>query len=320
MSISIDTIHILLPNQELPALYCRKGTVDLKTGELTYSEGYFACIKVRQFGDYLKIECSLPKLLKRENFHILSYTEILDALKMIETDLGISISDGNINRIDMVMQGETAHSAKNYFRYLSQSKNYKTRMIVNETSLYYKNKISRDMYFYDKIEEILSRKERIPIEFKNKNITRIEARYKKYFLKNLFGRDLKVIDLYNPDFFLKLVTVFFDDYKSIHKENKLFLDFSKIASKRNLLLQLANVGIQSLGGTTEVLEMMEASRSLNSDLIRPEYFSRRKADIKEISNSTDFVKSEELAEELNSIVENAYLNTINDLTNIKSIL
>ncbi|MBL7881224.1 MAG: hypothetical protein JNN23_15425 [Chryseobacterium gambrini] len=284
------------------------------TGELKYSEGYYDCVKVRQFGDFIKIECSLPKLLKRDNVFSLSYREILEALNIISRELDIDIKNGKISRIDLFTDIVTEHSAKEYFRYLGDSKHYKMRFIVGETSLYYKNRKSREINFYDKIKELTNRKQHIPNEFLNKNITRIEVRYGT-FLKNIMNRKLNVIDLYNPEIFLKLIDCFISDYKSIHKENKAILDFSKFSSKKDLLNQLATIGIDFLGGTQHVLEMIDASRHLNINSVRPEYFSRRKAEIKEITSSPNYVKTVKLVEELNSKVEIACQKTINDVIN-----
>ncbi|AZA51555.1 hypothetical protein [Chryseobacterium sp. G0201] len=319
MSISIDTIHILLPEQKFLTLDERKGFVDLKTGDLKYSEGYSRNIKVREFNGYTKIECSLPRILNGDNISSLNYHEILRALETVSEHFGICIRGGIIKRIDLFSDIQCDYEAKNYFRYLGDSKNYKKRFPVAETSLYYKNAISKEMYFYDKIKEMKSREQYIPKEFINKNITRLEVRYKT-FLKNILKRNLTVSDLYNPESFLKLTTCFINDYRSIHKENKAILDFSKASSKKELLNQLAIAGIESLGGTQEVLEMIDASRTLTLDLVRPEYFSRRKAEIKEIANSPYFVRKVQLIEELDSKIEIAYQNTINHVTNNKSII
>ncbi len=318
MSIFIDTIHILLPNQNLSNFSEMTGNVDLKTGELKYSVGYSDCIKVRRFNGLMKIECSLPKLLKGENIYTLTFSEILQTIKMIGNKLEIDISEGKINRIDLCMQHETEYSASNYFRYLGQSKNYKVRTIVNESSLYYQNKISRKMYFYDKILEMKHRKVQIPVEFRNKNITRIEVRYNQSFIKNIFKKDLFVKDLENSKVFMVLADNFLKDYLSINKENKLLVDISKISSKKDLMTQLAIVGIDSLGGATAVIEMLDASRKLNKQLIRSEYASRRKAEVKEIANCLEFIKPISLIEELNSKVELAYKNTAIDVIDTKS--
>lgn len=318
MSIFIDTIHILLPNQSLSNFSEITGNVDLKTGELKYSVGFSDCIKVRQFNGIMKIECSLPKLLKGENIYTLTFSEILKAIKIIGTKLEIDISEGKISRIDLCMQLETEYSASNYFRYLGQSKNYKVRLIVNESSLYYQNKVSRQMYFYDKILEMKHRKVQIPVEFRNKNITRIELRYKQYFIKNLFKKNLLVKDLESPKTFKILADNFLKDYLSIDKENKLLIDLSKVSTKKDLMNQLAIIGIHSLGGTTAVTEMLDASRKLNNKQIRIEYASRRKADVREIANCSEFIKPISLIEELNSKVELAHKNTVINVIDTKS--
>lgn len=178
----IDTIHIELPHQEMIDLQNNRLSVDDKTGEIISSIGYLDCIKVIKNSYCLKIECSLPKFFKGNNIYSLDKWEVLEAIKKIEIELGISLKEGIIRRIDVFKNIETQFEPKSYFSYLGDCKFF-TRSVVKST-LYYKNN-SREMYLYDKISEVNTRRAIIPNEFLGKSLMRLECRYKNSFLKKI---------------------------------------------------------------------------------------------------------------------------------------
>lgn len=315
MSISLDTIYIELSYQDYQSktisLKNNSDTIDSETGEIKFSVGYHDGIKVRKFKSKVRIECSLPRLLKGHNIYSLNYEEVMKALKLMEKKLGISLRNGIIRRLDIFLNVETEHEAENYFRYLASCKYLTTRIIVGKTSLYFKNE-SREINFYDKIAKILSDKQQVPFEYLGKNITRIENRYKNSFLVKKFGKNFTVENLFDPHYFLLLINLFMTDYDLIYKENKAIADFTKITSKKELLVQLSNKGIEALGGVTEVLELIEASRYYNKN-IRDEYFSRRKKEVRDIAQSKDFTMKMNLVEELNLKVQHSFMQSRNYL-------
>lgn len=317
MSISIDTIHIDLPCQSNINLKNNSDLIDCQTGEVKFSVGYNNCIKVRQFKSNVRIEVSLPKLLKGNNIYALNYLETLEAIELIEQKLETSIRKGVIRRLDIFVNIETEHKTENYFRYLVGCRFMSMRSVVGKTSLYFKNN-SREINIYDKISKIKSVNTnepvntKLPVEFIRKNITRIENRYKNTFLVKKFDKEFIVDNLFNPNTFLRLINLFIEDYGLIYKENKSVIDFSKINSKRNLLEQLANEGIKAMGGVSEVMELIDASRPFNNT--RKEYFSRRKSEVREIANNPNFTYKNSLLEELNTKVEQAYQNSILELS------
>jgi len=176
----IDTIHIeLQQQQQITNLTKNSDTIDSGTGEIMYSIGYIDNIKVKQHSRGIKIECSLPKILKGSNLYQLNFLEIADAIRLIESKIGISINEGIIRRLDVYVNVETMFKPASYFRSLGSSR-YLTRSLVGKTSLYYKNNF-RENNFYDKITEMNARSESIPIDYQNKNILRFESRLKNTF-------------------------------------------------------------------------------------------------------------------------------------------
>lgn len=295
----IDTIHIELPHQNMKDLKNNRLSVDDKTGEIISSIGYLDCIKIVQNSYCLRIECSLPKFFKGNNIYSLEYWEVLEVIRKIELELGISLREGIIRRIDIFKNLQTEFKPINYFRYLGDCRFF-IRSVVKST-LYYKNN-SREMYLYDKISEVIAKAGNVPNEFSGKNIMRLECRYKNSFLKKFAKKqnleNLKVKDLFDENIYFFLNNLIVENYNSIFKLNKTSMDFSKIDTKKSLLEQLANEGIKSLGGANSVLEMLDESRSLN-DHIRKEYYSRRKADVRKISKLKEATFESNLITELN---------------------
>lgn len=306
----VDTIHIELPNQFVSGLKNKSDTIDSETGEVKYSVGYSDCIKVREVGGKMIIECSLPKLLKGDNIYSLSFLEVVMALELIKKKLGISIEKGIIRRLDCEITVESLYEPSTYFRYLGNSKYY-TRKELMKTSLYYSNK-SRIINIYDKIKERKDKKELLPVEFDGKNLLRFECRYKNTYLKSIAKRNflevLKVEDLINPEIYANILEIIFKEYKAIDKLNKLVItNFNdSVRSKSDLMKNLANIAIKFLGGVNMVQEMIDASRPYNNN-VRNEYFSRRKKDIKDITKSSNMELNENLISEIDQKVKEKHL-------------
>ena len=278
-----DTIYIDLPIQSIKDLDNESDTIDTETGEVKYSVGFTDCIKIRKVGEVMKVECSLPKLLKRNNIYSLSYSEVKLALKKIEDKLGISIQHGIIRRLDCHYTFETELKVREYFRYLGDCR-YFTRSVINADSLYYSNK-SRTFNFYDKTKEIKNKRDIVPAEFVGKNIIRCEFRYKSKYLKIISSKlgieKLRVEDLQDRNIYNQIAEFVFVDYQSITKIKNFYFDAGAFSTKAKLLEQLAFYGLQQMGGLNAVLDMIEASRAFNKDIL-PEYISRRKAEVRKI--------------------------------------
>ena len=303
----IDTIYIEVPIQYLKKLDNKSNTVDDKTGEIIYSNGYKGCIKIRQFNDMVRIEASLSKVLFVNNIQSLTFLQMILALKKIEFELGINIREGIIRRLDIEYTFNTKYKPKEYFKYLGNSRYY-TRFKTGGTSLYYKNN-NREINFYDKIREMKSKRVIIPLEFKGKNIMRFECRYKNTFLRTFAKKNrlsiLKISDLINPNIYLKLLKLTFKEYNSINKENELSATLSSISTKKKMIKELASVGIKSLGGAFKVQEMIDIAKT-KSSLIPNEYFSRRKAEVRELAKENPFIEKSGIIDEIDYKMQQLY--------------
>lgn len=300
----IDTIHIELPYRIDTSLKKTRDVFDRTTGELLSSVGFIECIKIRSYINRTKIECSLSKLLNNNNLYSLSYPDVLKAISLIEKVIGVSIKEGIIRRIDLESTIVTNLKPIEYFRHLGNAK-YFIRTVTGSTSIYYKNN-SREINIYDKIKEMKNKGLVIPRAYKHYNLLRIECRYKNGFIKRFAAKNnlknLTVNNLINASIYLSLLELAFNDYNSINKVEKLIASRLSLCSKKNLVNQLAYIGVESLGGVLEVEDMINASKPYNIDIPK-EYPSRRKLEVRQLMKESNFSVKSNTVDELDRKVE-----------------
>lgn len=293
--LSYDTIHIELPRHYAPVLQNNTMIVDEETGEVVSSVGYVSNIKVRKFHNVIRIEFSLPKLLKGNNIYQLTFEEVIQALELAEKLLGVPLREvGIVRRIDFFKNIITKYKPVAYYMLLGSCKYY-TRSKV-KTSLYYKNSV-RQQLLYDKIKEMRAKGIEIPMEFIGLNVLRYECKYLNGYLKKLFGKPLTIEQLYKKETYDYFSNRLRQEYAAIFKQPKLIADMTCIASKKELYNQLVIIGINQLGGTNEVIDLIDRSREFNPDVL-PEYFSRRKKEIRDLAKNNITAFKEATIQEL----------------------
>lgn len=299
----MDTIHIELPPDSLSQIKLRKRTEDCATRQILSEVDSIDCIKVKRTQTAVYVECSLPKLLKGNNVYILSHKEVLEALQLIESKLGVDLSKGIVKRIDLAVTIEVEYSPAYYFQFLGDSR-YFTRLPVGKTSLYYSND-SRELYFYDKVKEMQNKKNTLALEFTKRNLLRVEYRVKKKSLKRFFGRTLHVEDLRSATIAESLVNELRRAYRAVNKIPKpTITDITEegLSSSKGLLCMLAKCGIEALGGTNEVMTMIDQVK-LQGLNVRAEYLSRRRKEIRSLTIYNGIEITDKPIDELDSKFE-----------------
>lgn len=284
--------------------------INNSTGEIKYTQGYMACVKVKKFADRIRLECSLPKLMYGNNIKSLSILEIKTALDYIGKLLKINIWDGIVRRLDLEFTIETKYEVPEYFKFFGSSKYYK-RSEIQKTSLYYQNN-SRVVNIYDKIHAVKVGRESVPNEYLDKNLMRFECRYKNKLLSK-FASDvgiqtLMVKDIIRPDIFAYLMKQILGEYQAIHKINEPILNFD-VTSKIMFNQQMIRLAIDNMGGLNRVLEKIDSIKILNPEISK-EHFSRRKKEMRDLCKiSVENIPS--IIKELDNKIYNEYLSKIN---------
>ncbi len=310
---AVDTIHITVITDILPDLDWRLISHP-KTGEEIRLKSTWRGMKITSIQGKLRLRGSLSTLLYKNNLKTLSFKEVKEAIRILKYLIGEDIYEGTISRIDIHGTIETEHDPSSYFRYLGSAHHYK-RIQLPEGSLYYKNG-SREINFYDKKKQARSQKVRLPEHLRHQNLLRIEMRYKYQRLRNVskkLGKSkLTINDLVNPNYYKRLIDFWKTEYDEINKVNKPILNLGKCRKKSDLLNHLASIGIEALGGETQVCDLIGDSRIHYRD-IRPEDISNRKRDIRRLANLEGITEKSSLLKELNKKMESCYCKLLDDI-------
>lgn len=243
----------------------------------------------------LSLKGSIAKFYLPNNFDGVTCNNILNAIEMVSDGIHLPMNRAIITRLDLAHTFETEHPPEAYYIYLGESKYYLRNAFGN--SLYYLNKL-KTKCLYNKILESEKNGVEIPINWKGKNALRFEFRLMKRIAKQLKINELTPEKLSNQKFYFSLINLYCKEYEAINKINLISFNPKYMKSPKDVNKQLQLLGIESLGGETKALELIEQLR-LQNGFEKPEYYSRAKKGIKQLCKNTNFTEQSEMIIELN---------------------
>jgi hypothetical protein len=263
----IDTINLWLPSEDLTetdilaelSLKLTNTTTKTydKTGRVTIT-GYLGSLSVMLAETGICISGSLSKYYKGNNMYTLTFEEIKEAFTKMGNELGVSIENAKVNRLDITENYVVDYPVANYFPYMGDKTHYPKS--AAEGGLYY-NGSKQTILFYDKVKERKEKKEPVLDCFVGKNVFRYELRFMSR-LGRQFGREpLFVSDLLDRAFFKTLLILYIKQYHSIYK-HKSMLHYSslQINNCNEFWKQIKLYGIQALGGEAALLQTINQAR------------------------------------------------------------
>jgi hypothetical protein len=192
-----------------------------------------------QHYDCLTIMGSLEKYLNDENITPLSREEVRQSIEKLEKDIGLSLKNAVVCSVEFgisIIVKERPFEYLNLFGYTNRLARHviangnKNRLIRHEVSkwkgietvLYTTPKGSFEFIGYDKIKEMLAKRQEIPSSFNEYNVLRLEYKIRKRRgIKAKFNGDLIAYCLFDENVYSKFQKLFLDKYKSIGKMNRL---------------------------------------------------------------------------------------------------
>jgi hypothetical protein len=304
-----DSIKLYLPQE-------RAGTTDMlaqtpvflqnitehtKAGQIHYS-GYLNNLSIYVSDRGVSVKGSLAKYHLDDNLKTLTRKDTEQAIDSLSDELHLPMQKADVSRIDFAQNFIMKYEPKTYYSYLGESQFFKR--FTNPKSLYYKNG-NRTKLFYDKQSEAKSKAVNIPELLKESNILRYEIRYKRRLGKQLNEPEITAKTLYKEQFYIKLIDRYILDYQSIHKNVKhdsleSVFNEAMMSTPKDVKDQLAIIGLMAIGQNrfTELVEEWRAKDVLS----KPEYYSRLKRDIRELSKEIEDSGSNPLIQELDSKV------------------
>lgn len=258
-------------------------------------EGMFHNFKIRLFRGMIYISGSLSKYYKGSNIYDLTLQEIREAINKLSGELNINLLDAKITRIDIAANLEVKKACHYYLNVLKGVPKFKKKGYSNSTLTFYTSR--ETITFYDKVKEVIKRKEDIPSFFRGKKFLRYELRMKSN-LKNFFGKGIFVREMLTDNIYNTLINRWYKRFNDIEKNSVPTLGtIAENSTQKDFMNRLLVAGIYSIG-YNNLLEELESSR----DCLSKNNYSRIKQRLKELTNNNDYFPNDKIITEINNLV------------------
>jgi hypothetical protein len=302
-----DTINLTLPINSFECSdYSKKlqhlsnYTEHIKNDGQVYISAYLKNLRVYLSNHKLSLSGSLAKYFMPDNFHTLTRADSKRAIEKLSDELHLSMNKSIVKRIDFSENFLMKYKPESYYKYLGDCRHY--NRLTQERSLYYSNAL-RTKLFYNKLAEAKHSRLTIPEVWKNQNVLRYELRFLNRLSSQFNISDVKAEMLSDEKFYIGLFDRWHSEYQSINKINSINFNFSNMNSPKDFMKQLQLYAIHSIGQDRVMAEIEHLRVSKKFD--KPEYYSRLRKEIKQISSLPELTESSELIDELDKKVSDS---------------
>lgn len=254
-------------------------------------------------GHYGKVHIygSLAKFYWGNNQEHLNHLMALGAIKILENRLGIPLDDAFITRLDFGFNFPVDAPVKDYLSILQMARGYDCDDSYLPNGLYF-NQQSKRMVFYDKKVELASKNQAAIKRYKHTNVLRYEIRFFSPLIAT-FNKNILISDLTNRDFLNRVLSKYLTEYRRIIKPRQ-FIDSSEWRTEGAVSRFYALKGMESAGGEHGICKSIEEQKKLMLDRGKKEINadSKNSAHISSVYSSPEFLRSNELVLELDSLI------------------
>ena len=244
--------NITLKINDLPKNYdlCER-VKDVYRSDINTYKGKIKNLGIYKTSNCLRIYGSLPKYLNGENITSLNRDGIRLSIKTLEKDIGLELKNAIVCSAEFgtsIITEKKPFEYLNLFGYGNRFKKIECSMRTGlETVAYTSTTGSFGFIAYDKIKEMLKKKQDIPPLFDGVNVLRLEYRIrKKRGIEAKFKNCLSAYNLFDEKVYKKFQKLFYDLYNDIDKMGRLvYVDKSKKVTPLKLLNLLAEEYRQS---------------------------------------------------------------------------
>lgn len=266
----LDTIHLFSEldfgnNRSLRdrVLYSLTDSPSLITNKNTGQEYFLGNIhnlKVKLTDNSIAIEGSLSKYRWTNNVDTLDYWNMLEAIEFLEEDVGLTLKDAKVRRIDLAANLVMKQTPCSYYPLLAKGGYLKRR--EDDNGLYYRSN-NRTILIYDKVIEHQRSKMQAADLFEGENVLRYEVRMNRNIevsrRLNVHKATLRdVCDNYRA-----LVNLWGDSFQLIPKDVELEIPEDRFLTEgsRNFVDYLAVQGMKHIGGYRRILNMVHEANA-----------------------------------------------------------
>lgn len=226
-----------------------------RTGE-TILTGRSRNLYIKTSGSGVTVNGSLSRYWLGSNVLAPTFSDCREALRQLEEELGSSMTNMSVYRLDIAATLNMKHPCPRYLRLFGTLPRFKR--FERDKGLLYKT-TRRELDFYDKRAEARSRKEALPTCFNGRNALRYELRYRKN-LKEQFGGKVTAERLADIDFFRNVVQRWVSSYYAIDKQLGTLAVSLDMTSPKSFGTSLECFAIEQLGGEAAILEELSICR------------------------------------------------------------
>ena len=255
------------------------------TSEHAFENGFAICgsLKDDNAGNY-KItvsnrgitikDGSLCKYHLGNNCQTLSRSETQRAIEKLSDTLHLPIDKAKVSRIDVAQNFIVKHPTQVYYNYLGTLKNSTRSEISNGgggvETLYYQKRLGC-FVFYDKVNEIIRKRQEVPDLFDNRNVLRVERRHTSRLPETFNVECVTAQMLYDENFYIKVIDEWKSNYLNIDKINDISLNFEAMRGKKDLQKMGVLALIQMRGGKLNILNEIKTAYKMGTLTKKQEY-------------------------------------------------
>lgn len=203
---------------------------------------------------------SFCKWLLGDNFQVMGRNDVKIGLEKLSDMLHLPMNKAIVSRIDIAQNIMLKHPIEVYLESLGYCGNIKPSRQVN--GVYY---LQKNLAFciYEKVREQKAARNLIPELFKNQNCMRVELRLKSR-LATILKRGIITGDmLYDEDFYLEMINLWGNSYKSIKKINDMRIDFNRIKTVTELRRCCLIDWVLQNGGLIAIINQIKNAQKMN---------------------------------------------------------
>lgn len=254
--------------------------------------------------NYVRIVGSLCKAVNGNNFVMLQHSQLVDTLELIADVFGLPLEVWHITRIDVATNLLMSKPPVCYMNVFGNLQYYR-HLPMQEYGVYYKQ-MHREVNIYDKIAEAKRKRERVPNEFADLNVLRIECRAKNG-ARNVrdaykLNEAMTAAMLCNKDFFENVIVLkYLNLILSITLLNDMEININNLNSLKDIDKMGRAALIEKAGGITMMLQLIDRQRAKGA-ITRKQASDLRKA-FKKIAQDEALLLPNDEARELSDKLE-----------------
>ncbi|MCD8295456.1 MAG: hypothetical protein LUE27_09490 [Clostridia bacterium] len=249
----IDTIQLKLTADDVRGVnfleetpcYLNDVGVHTYTDDETTITGTVGNLKIYVKKYRLKLENSLCKWYLGDNYKTMRRGDVQCAVERLSDTLHLPVDKATVTRLDVAKNIIVKHPVSVYLNHLGQMK-YATRL-EQPNSVYYSTS-NKCLCIYDKNQEQRAKQEPIPELYQDRNVLRIEQRYRRRVGKQFNVAAVTCAMLYDEQFYIQMVKRWKQAYTDINKINDIIPNFECMRTVKEFKDCAVLAYVEAVGG------------------------------------------------------------------------